>query len=165
VHKEQSASLRSTRDAAAVTAGSMTNQPFNIIVEEHFNQESMDAVGDPLDRFNTERAGAHHHQPLAILIENPVTGERQGGLWGESFYDWLFVKLFFIPDTLRGHGLGQRILTQAEEIAKARGCTGVWLDTFEFQARGFYEKLGYTVFGTINDFPKGFSRFFLQKRI
>jgi ribosomal protein S18 acetylase RimI-like enzyme len=39
----------------------------------------------------------------------------------------------------------------------------VWLDTFSFQARGFYEKLGYTVFGEIENHPPGHSRFFLRK--
>jgi hypothetical protein len=41
----------------------------------------------------------------------------------------------------------------------------VWLDTYSFQARGFYERLGYTVFGTINDYPPGHSRFFLTKTL
>jgi GNAT superfamily N-acetyltransferase len=138
---------------------------FKLVVEETYSQASVDAVGDPLGAFNDAKAGDDNYKPLAILIEDEATGMRQGGLWGESFYDWLFVKLFFIPETWRGHGLGQRILGEAEEIARSRGCTGVWLDTFEFQARGFYEKLGYTVFGTIEDYPKGYSRFFLKKRL
>jgi GNAT superfamily N-acetyltransferase len=143
----------------------MAIEPFTLVVEEHFDQASLDAIAKPLDRFNISRVGDDNHTPLVILIQDAATGDRQGGLWGETYYDWLFVKLFFIPETRRGHGLGQRILAQAEEIAKARGCIGIWLDTFEFQARSFYEKLGYTVFGTIEDYPKGFSRFFLQKRL
>ena len=50
----------------------------------------------------------------------------------------------------------------AEAEAIRLGCVGVWLDTFSFQARGFYEKLGYTLFGTIDDYPPGESRFFLS---
>jgi ribosomal protein S18 acetylase RimI-like enzyme len=48
-------------------------------------------------------------------------------------------------------------------IAAARGCIGVWLDTYAFQARGFYEKLGYEVFGTLADHPRGGGRFFMRK--
>jgi RimJ/RimL family protein N-acetyltransferase len=54
---------------------------------------------------------------------------------------------------------------RAEDIARAHGCIGLWLDTYEFQARGFYEKLGFTLFGTLDDHPVGRKRFFLQKRI
>ncbi|MDB5698088.1 MAG: family acetyltransferase, partial [Alphaproteobacteria bacterium] len=46
-----------------------------------------------------------------------------------------------------------------------RGCVGVWLDTFSFQSRGFYEKLGYAVVGMIQDHPLGGARYFMQKRL
>jgi hypothetical protein len=54
-------------------------------------------------------------------------------------------------------------MLQAEAEAIERGCQGAWLDTFSFQARGFYEQIGYTVFGSIEDYPSGHSRFFLKK--
>jgi hypothetical protein len=52
----------------------------------------------------------------------------------------------------------------AEDEARALGCVGVWLDTFSFQARGFYERHGYEVFGTLDEFPAPHQRFFLRKR-
>jgi hypothetical protein len=47
---------------------------------------------------------------------------------------------------------------------RARGCVGAWLDTFSFQARGFYERLGYSLAGTIPDHPLGEARYFMIKR-
>jgi len=143
----------------------MTDEPFTITVQDVVDEAVLSGIGDRLGAFNTAKAGDDNHIPLAILIRDSADSRILGGLCGDSFYDWMFIKLFFIPDTLRGHGLGQRLMQQAEDIARARGCTGIWLDTFEFQARGFYEKLGFTVFGTIPDYPKGYSRFFLQKRL
>jgi ribosomal protein S18 acetylase RimI-like enzyme len=55
------------------------------------------------------------------------------------------------------------MLLQAEQEAIARGCRGAWLDTYSFQARGFYERLGYAVFGILNDYPPGQKRIFLHK--
>ncbi len=55
-------------------------------------------------------------------------------------------------------------MERAEEIARANDCVGMWLDTFEFQAREFYEKLGFEVFGTLDDHPIGQKKFFLRKR-
>ncbi len=77
----------------------------------------------------------------------------------------LFVELLFVPDSMRRAGIGRQVLRAAEEEAARRGCVGVWLDTFSFQARGFYERLGYTVFGTLDDYPPGHNRFFLEKRL
>ena len=51
----------------------------------------------------------------------------------------------------------------AEAEAVVRGCHGAWLDTFDFQARGFYEKLGYTCFAELPEYPIGHSRFFMKK--
>jgi GNAT superfamily N-acetyltransferase len=143
----------------------MTDEPFTITVQDIVDAAVLNGIGDPLGAFNTAKAGDDNHIPLAILIRDGADNRILGGLCGDSFYDWLFIKLFFIPDSLRGHGLGQRLMRQAEDIARARGCTGIWLDTFEFQARGFYEKQGFTVFGILADHPKGYHRYFLQKRL
>lgn len=56
-------------------------------------------------------------------------------------------------------------MLRAEDEGRLRGCIGVYLDTFDFQARPFYEKLGFTVFGTLEDYPPGHRRFFLKKRL
>jgi len=43
---------------------------------------------------------------------------------------------------------------------------GAWkaqLDTFSFQAKYFYLKQGYEIFGTLKDFPKGHERYFMFK--
>jgi GNAT superfamily N-acetyltransferase len=77
----------------------------------------------------------------------------------------LFTELLFIPPALRGRGLGTDILSRAESEARDRGCHGAWLDTFEFQARGFYERLGYQQFAELPDYPMGYSRFFMRKAL
>jgi hypothetical protein len=56
-------------------------------------------------------------------------------------------------------------MQHAEQVARARKLTGIWLDTFDFQARPFYEKLGFTVFGELKDHPRGISQYWLQKRL
>jgi len=104
-------------------------------------------------------------RPLAIFLSNPETGEILGGLWAWTSFSFLHIDLLYIPESMRRIGLGSRLVTQAEQEAPRRDCRGAWLDTFSFQARGFYERLGYTVFGTIEDYPPGHSRFFLKKSL
>lgn len=76
----------------------------------------------------------------------------------------MHVDLLAVPESLRGQDVGTALMQRAEAMARERGCVGAWLDTFAFQARGFYEKLGYNVFGEIPDHPVGSARYFLRKR-
>ncbi|MGE0665186.1 MAG: GNAT family N-acetyltransferase [Sphingomonadales bacterium] len=123
-----------------------------------------DAVIAPLRAYNISQAGDPHIRPVAILLMDD-NGERVGGLWGKLAYDWLFVELLAVPDGHRGSNHGTALMQEAERIARADSCVGIWLDTYEFQARGFYEKLGFEVFGTLDDHPVGQKRFFLRKRL
>ena len=121
-------------------------------------------VLDPLVRFNQAQTGRNDHRPLIIIIDESEGGV-VGGLWGRTGYDWLFVELLFVPDALRGRGLGSELMKRAETEALARGCHSAWLDTFEFQARGFYERLGYSCFGELPDYPAGSARYFMRKTL
>ena len=122
------------------------------------------ALAKKLMDFNKVGSGRPlDYRSLTILVTHPDTDELLGGLWGSTAYSYLHIELLYLPEDLRGAGLGRRLMAQAEEEAIQRRCRGVWLDTFSFQARGFYERLGYTVFGTFEDYPPGHSRFFLRK--
>ncbi len=122
-----------------------------------------DAVIAPLRAYNEQAGGPPKLKPVAILLTDP-DGAEVGGLWGKTIYDWLFVELLAVPEVWRGHGYGRALIAEAERGAREAGCIGLWLDTFEFQARGFYETLGFTLFGTLEDHPVGSRRYFLQKR-
>lgn len=114
--------------------------------------------------FNESRMGApDDHRLLAVAISDPNSGEILGGLWAETLFALLHVNLLFVPERLRGTGIGRRLMTDAEAEAIRRGCRGAWLDTYSFQARGFYERFDYTIFGTIEDHPPGHRRFFMKK--
>jgi GNAT superfamily N-acetyltransferase len=102
-------------------------------------------------------------RPIAVLLKDPGSGAIVGGLWGRTAWGWLHMDTLYVPDALRRSGIGSKLVRMAEEEALRRGCRGAWLDTFSFQARAFYEHLGYRVFGTIEDQPPGHARHFLQK--
>jgi GNAT superfamily N-acetyltransferase len=133
------------------------------VVPDQPNRADREAILTPLKAFNDSQAEPEGFQELAILLRDPGSGETVGGLWAKLSYDWLFVDLMFVPQAARSIGVGSQLLKRAEEIAIARGCVGVWLDTFGFQARGFYERNGYHVFGTLDEHPRGTQRFFLRK--
>ena len=124
------------------------------------------ALLDLIIAFNNAQTGTSGpSQKLSLLVRDPATGAVRGGLRGESYYGWLFVELLVLSEELRGQGLGTRLMGAAEAEAGRRGLIGVWLDTFSFQARPFYQRLGYHLVGRIDDFPPGGARYWLAKRL
>ena len=79
--------------------------------------------------------------------------------WNVAYIDTLWV-----DSEYRGNGLGGELLAEIEKTAKARGCYLIHLDTFDFQAKEFYEKQGYELFGVIEDCPKGHCRYYLKNQ-
>ena len=122
------------------------------------------AIVEPLVEFNHSRIGKPEtYRPLVILLSHPESDDIVGGLYGSTAFSHLWIDLLFVPESVRGLGIGRKLMTQAEAEAMRRGCRAATLDTFSFQARGFYERLGYSVFGILNDCPPGHSRFYLTK--
>lgn len=119
------------------------------------------AIQAPLLAFNQAQAGSSGHELLALSLTDPG-GAVCGGLWGSTAYGWLYTQLLAVPEGFRGLGLGRQLMLAAEAEALRRGCRHAWVDII-FGAKGFCERLGYEVFGSLRDHPPGFSRSFLKK--
>ena len=137
---------------------------YNILVLERPDDAAWEVIGGGISNFNLSHAGSDAATPLCIVLRDE-TGATLGGLIGDTYYDWLYVSLMYLRENLRGQGYGETLLLRAEEEARSRGVQAVYLDTFSFQAPGFYEKLGYHVFGELVDFPPGYTRHFMTKRL
>lgn len=138
---------------------------FELVVPDNPAQADREAIVGPLVAYNTGKAGPHGYKLVAVLLRDLDTGQTIGGLWGNLSYRWLYIDLLYVPEVLRGNGVGSEIVRRAEAIARASDCVGVRLDTHSFQAPDFYRKLGYEVFGILADNPPGTRRFFLHKRL
>lgn len=119
----------------------------------------------PLLAFNEKTVGNAQGEPFALTITEPDSEEVLGGLWGLSLWGSFYIGLLVTPEGARGQGLGTRLMAQAEAEAVARGCRQMWLDTYAFQARLFYERLGFSVFGQIDGPAPVFPRVFMQKTL
>jgi GNAT superfamily N-acetyltransferase len=113
--------------------------------------------------FNKRALGNWNFKPLSITLRH--RGAIVGGLYGETYLNWMYISLFWLADEFRGKGFGSKIMQTAEKEARKRGVKNAFVDSFSFQAPGFYKKLGYREFGKLKDFPAGHSRSFLTKAL
>lgn len=137
---------------------------YTLTITDVADEDIRRSILAPLVSYNDSQTGPSQGRPLVIQVRNEL-GEVTGGLWGYTGYGWLFTQLLVVPAELRGQGIGTKLLQLAEREAIARGCHSAWLDTFEFQARAFYERMGYVCFGDLPNYPTGFSRFFMKKAL
>jgi GNAT superfamily N-acetyltransferase len=134
-----------------------------VSVEPDASPADVETVEAGLRAFNVARIGDPGEEPVRIFLRDPH-GQIVGGLLGHIRWRWLYVAKLWISAAHRGAGHGAALMAAAEAHARARGCLGTYLDTFEYQARPFYEKLGYTVFGTLEGYPAGYRQYYLAKR-
>jgi GNAT superfamily N-acetyltransferase len=120
------------------------------------------AVLQGLRQASPADVGARDYRTLALSLRD-AEEVIVGGVFGATMWDWLMIDGLWVDAPLRARGLGRQLLLSCEAMAVERGCRGAWLGTFDFQARGFYERLGYTVFAALPEFPRGHTHFHLWK--
>jgi GNAT superfamily N-acetyltransferase len=121
-------------------------------------------VQTTVDNHNVAITGQAEWYPVAFFLREE-NGEVLGGLLGNIWAAWLHVRTLAVAAPARGRGFGRDLMKRAELYALERGCTDAFLDTFSFQARPFYEKLGYRVFGMLENYPAGYQHYFMTKQL
>lgn len=142
----------------------MTTADFRISVEPQASVADVATVEAGLLAFNVAKIGPPNESAVRIFLRD-AKGRVVGGLLGHIRWRWLYVAKLWVDDSLRGQGHGVSLMKAAEEQAILLGCIGAYVDTFEYQARPFYEKLGYELFGALEDYPPGYRQFHLMKRL
>lgn len=136
---------------------------YHLSVETDAHPDDLKLIRDSLDESNMMITGDRNYRPLFMAMRDD-NGMLAAGLIGDMWGGWLHITYLWVSEALRGQGTGKQLVTAAEEQAKLHDCRGVYLETFSFQARPFYEKLGYLVCGEIPDYPQGHTYYFLRKR-
>lgn len=137
-------------------------QDLTIAIEAAPTPDDMHVVVKGLMAYNATHADGDTPRYFLITVRGQ---DRQvvGGLMGAVYLGWTQVNAVWMPDALRGQGIGTRLMALAEQVAHERGCPRIFLETLSFQALPFYEKLGYQVVSRIDGFPPGGTRYALTK--
>jgi len=135
-----------------------------VVSEPRASSGDVEFVRDGLALFNVAATGDSYYSPLAIFLRDErdaILGGAIGQVWG----GWLDLSLLWVAEPLRGEGYGRQLLEAAEDKARSQGCRGVFLSTFSFQARPFYERFGYEVIADVPDYPAGYTYHVLKKTL
>jgi GNAT superfamily N-acetyltransferase len=140
---------------------------YTITLENTSAAADLDAVKAGLSVFNRQVIqfdASDEYRPVHLLVR-ANDGTVMGGLLGGTWWGWLYINILWVHEDLRGQDFGSDLMRVAEHEALQRGCHSAYVDTHSFQALPFYQKLGYAIFGELDDFPTGHKRYFLQKRL
>jgi len=140
------------------------DEEYQIVYVENPEDTAWGIIGKGLRGYNIQQAGENQFQRVCFVVQDKEQAIA-GGVFGETYWDWLFIELMWVKDELRGRGYGHRLLMLAEDEARQRGAKNSFLDTFSFQAPEFYKQHGYRVFGELSNFPPGHQRYFLTKQL
>jgi GNAT superfamily N-acetyltransferase len=138
----------------------------NIVMQPYASLDVQEIVSRGIDTHASAAMGLPEQMWFAanFFLRND-DGEILGGALGNTWGLWLYVSDLWVDPSLRHKGYATKLMTATEHLAIERGCRNSYLDTFSFQARPLYEKLGYKLFGTLENHPKGHSHYFLKKTL
>lgn len=139
----------------------------SVIVNHEETNEDIQFINGSLRDFNLKMAPPVQ-EPIAehinLILKNDA-GEVIGGLLGVMYRYCYALNILWVDERYRKFGYGRKLMQQVEEILRHKGCSFIHLDTFSFQAPGFYQKNGYEVFGVLDGYTDGISRYYLKKNL
>lgn len=139
-------------------------QELKLVFDQAENSPDAERVRNGVIYHNFAATGVSAYYPVNFFLKTG-RGEVMGGLLGMIWGGCLHISFLWVDEAARGRDQGTRLMDAAETYARERHCHTATLDTHSFQARPFYEKRGYEVFGTLDDYPTGHKKFFLKKKL
>lgn len=133
-------------------------------IAENVSQQDVEEIHSQLKKYNALKREASQRIPLGVFYEDE-DGTKKAGLTGELFGNWLCIEYLWVSEELRGQGIGSTLLQKAEKEAVLHGARYVFVDTFDFQAPGFYVKHGYEQVFQLVQYPCTGARYYYKKSL
>ena len=127
-------------------------------------QSVLDFLDNQIVEYNHAQRELNKREPIAVTVKND-NDEIIAGATGVTFGYWLQLNILWVSEALRRQDYGSQLLTQIETAAKARGCHYCLLDTLNFQAMPFYQKHGYKIEWTQENYPLTGCKYFMTKTL
>lgn len=133
-----------------------------VMKEGEPGEEDFRALSSGLLAQHTESGHPRKSIKFNIFLKSEA-GKVWGGIICTCLWNGMEIDSLWIEESLRGQGWGRKLLEAAETEGKIRGCTFAYTNTFTWQAPEFYKKLGYVLYGRLDNFPVGNSLSYFRK--
>ena len=147
-----------------MTAATDFPAPLQWSIDHHPSDHAIHALRHELITYNIATAAIDTSRDVAVWLRD-AHGRLLGGVVGTIWGQCVEIPYLWVHPGLRGQGYGRQLLQTLEQEARAQQCHAAILETYSFQAPGFYQRLGYEVFGVIDGYPQGYQKVFLKKRL
>lgn len=111
-----------------------------------------------------KKKGMERIKPFRIYIKDSDQSVL-GGASGVTYYGCLYVDMLWVEESIRRHGFGTQIMEEAEKIGRERHCSFVTLNTMDWEALPFYQKLGYSIEFVREGYEKTSKMYMLRKEL
>ena len=130
-------------------------------------KQDQDYLIDRLVEYNLSQVKSEQEENFIDLSMKAVEDDKIIAGIIAKMYCWniVYVDTLWVDPDYRGRRIGEKLLTMLENEAKLKGAKLVHLDTFDFQAKDFYLKQGYEIFGKLEDCPKNHCRYYMKKAL
>ena len=136
----------------------------NFRLSNEGNKQDIAEICALLTAYNASHGVTNDTVPIEVYYEDE-NGEKLAGITGYAHGNWFFIDLLFVHSTLRGQGIGNKLLSLAEEDARKKGCKYAFVNTNAFQAPGFYQKAGYECVFKLAEFPFTGEKYYFTKTL
>ncbi len=134
-----------------------------VIRLEHQIDDAIKIILDGIKAFNRSHLGVKGIQIVIGVLDDD--GQIKGGAIAYALKEMLIVDLMWLPDEIRGQGIGRRVIKELENQGRNHNCHFITLDTFTFQSPGFYQKLGFYEYGRVPKYMLGHDRIYYKKEL
>lgn len=131
---------------------------------EAIPREAENILFNGLNKNADERKGMRPVVPYGIFVKD-AEGAILGGIEGYTIYGCLHIDMFWLSPELRHNEIGSKLIKQVEAIARERGCSFATVNTMDWEALSFYERLGFAIEFVREGYDKGSKMYLLRKKI
>lgn len=135
-----------------------------VTVDRNVSDSERQLIQREVVAYSDAVASPRNFRNIAVVLRDE-SSTVVGGVVAFVAWDWLLVDILWVSAGLRGNGYGRLLMAEVEKAAIELGCRNARLDTFDFEAKGFYQKLGYFEYGALEGFPQHHTQFHLRKNL